>query len=286
MRSVILSASTQAGFLVAALSLSAGCLSDKGSPYFNSTGFDLATPSDMASGRRDLSSHFDLSAGHDLSTGPDLSQPMCNPLSQSTCGANEKCTFVGSETSATCVPDGTKTIGQSCGSSGGDDCIHSTICTADSGGTACRSFCGSDTDCTAPAAPAGSTAEPNNVAHCTVSIGPSNVAVCTLPCNPVLAAGVSGCASGLGCQAFATTNVAEGTDCGGVGAGADGTSCTLNSNCIGGFGCVANSATTIKTCRRFCRAGNTADCAGVAGYQCLPVTGWTMFGVCCPAAGC
>jgi len=216
----------------------------------------------------------------------DMTVP-CNLVSQTGCGAGEKCTL---ETSVpACITDGNKGNGQLCGPAA-DDCVKGTLCTQESASLLqCRQFCNVDSDCKQVAAPGGA----QNLPHCLLTFTGVTAKVCTVACNPVLAAGASGCAAGLGCQVFATATIPEATDCSLPGAGGDGADCTAKgtADCQAGFTCVQVTNPTTGAianhCRRVCRQGMAGtDCAGQAGYACRVATGTTMFGFCCAGSGC
>jgi hypothetical protein len=170
-----------------------------------------------------------------------------------------------------------------------DDCVKGTMCTGETATLSqCREFCAADSDCThAAVGPAG------NLPHCIITFTGITQKVCTFACNPVTAAGASGCGAGLGCQVFRTMTINQATDCSSAGAGTNGTDCKTNGNadCAAGFGCVSvTNMTTMVTesrCRQLCRANTAADCTvGGAGYACvLPGTA-PMYGFCCPSGNC
>lgn len=225
---------------------------------------------------------LDLSAPSDLAVAPDFAA--CNVVAQN-CGPGAKCLL--SSGVGICQADGSKTTGQSCGVAG-DDCQHGNQCVTQTDGSRnCLQYCASDGDCTQPAASAGATPEPKNTPHCYYTTGTSGVKWCTVPCNPVLAAGNDTCGGNLVCQAWGngSSGIAEATECAPLGTGGDGAGCARNSDCQHGFGCFTTNGTS--RCRLFCRYGNSADCTGrFPGYSCRVVTGWTMFGDCCPSSGC
>jgi hypothetical protein len=228
-------------------------------------------------------------AGDDLTQPPpppgsDLSVTMCDPVAQTGCGPGEKCSL--DSTGNVCLSDGTKPNGAACGPAT-DDCIHGTLCVGPVAMTLnCRQFCQSDNNCTQSPPPSGATPEANNKAHCVLSLTGSTDKVCSFACNPVAAAGASGCATGFACQTFGSMTIPEFTDCGIPGLGTDGASCLTNGNgdCAAGFVCVSVGATA--HCRKACRANTAGDCTGLGGYACLLATGATMFGFCCPGTGC
>jgi hypothetical protein len=230
-------------------------------------------------------------SGVDFKTPGDMAG-QCVLFPQSGCNGGEKCSYNG--TSNTCVTAGTTANGALCGAGGSDDCVAGDECVSagmSSSIATCRAFCKTDNDCAQPAVAAGATAEPNNKPHCLLGLTGTTTSLCTFACNPVTADGSpSGCAAGLGCQTWASMTVPEFTDCGPVGTGGDGASCPNgNGDCKAGYGCVEISAgpPVVAHCRLLCRQGVAADCAAVGGgIACAAPTGATMFGFCCPGAGC
>jgi hypothetical protein len=203
----------------------------------------------------------------------------CDPVAQSGCPAGHKCrvTAVGQG----CIPDGTVALGQSCNMTA-DDCIHGTQCIADPTTptvAVCRQLCNTDADCTQPA-PAGEAA---NVPRCLLTLDSAHV--CTIACNPVLAAGDSGCVSGLACTVSGTVAVGAYTDCylSDSSSNLPGSSCSLPQNgCAPGSFC-AHASQGMGTCREICRTGVAGDCTM---YSCSALPGATGLGDCCPPGGC
>lgn len=225
-------------------------------------------------------------AGVDFMPQPDLWMA-CNVNTQTGCGQGEKCTL-GNKIS-TCLSDGNKANGQICGPTT-DDCVKGTLCTGETASLSqCRQFCIADGDCKQAAiGPTG------NIPHCIIGITGAMQEVCTVACNPVLAAGASGCGAGLACQVFRTMAIPQATDCSVGGAGGDAADCKVNGNrdCMAGFGCVSvTNMTTMVTesrCRKLCRAApNTpSDCNPLVGYGCVGPGTNPMYGFCCPTTGC
>jgi hypothetical protein len=203
----------------------------------------------------------------------------CDPVAQTGCPAGDKCSIPPA-----CIAAGSVGEGQLCASAGFDDCASPDLCIGDGTAHLCRQACRVGSDCHQPAVSAGATPEPNNLGRCLISLGGTTFEVCTLACNPVAAAGPSGCPAGYACQYFQTTPVPEATDCEPAGTAGENADCTTTA-CAGGLACVSTGTT--QRCRQVCRTGNNADCA-VAGDTCVMPTGvpTPMFGFCCAAAGC
>lgn len=208
----------------------------------------------------------------------------CFVTSQTSCPAGDKCTL-GDSGTGECVATGTVAVGQQCtfSSTNVDDCVAGGFCVAHSATVdLCRSFCASDVNCDQTPVASGGTAEPTNVAHCYISVGQAKV--CTDPCNPVTAAGTTGCATGLACVVAVTVGLEEYTDCEAAGTGGEGATCTGNADCSAGYTCLNNGTTS--NCRQTCRNNVAADCA-IGTDLCFALNASdTMFGVCCPSTGC
>jgi formylglycine-generating enzyme required for sulfatase activity len=203
----------------------------------------------------------------------------CDPVAQTGCPVGHKCRVTSSGQG--CIADGTVALGQACNMTA-DDCIHGMQCIADPTTptlAVCRRLCNSDADCTQPT-PAG---EPGNVPHCLLTLDAAKV--CTIACNPVLAAGGSGCASGLACTVSGTVAVGAYTDCylSDGSSNLPGSSCSLPQNgCAPGSFC-AHASQGTGTCREICRTGTPSDCSM---YTCSALPGATDLGECCPPGGC
>ncbi len=210
-------------------------------------------------------------------SGPDAGA--CDPVAQTGCPPADKCTI----DPPTCVPNGTVANGGKCGPA--DDCSAGNLCADDGTNSICRELCAVDTDCKQAPVSSGSTAEPNNVARCTIDITGTTSKVCTFACNPVSKAGASGCLTGMACTWETETGGPELTDCETVGTAVEGATCTYTSDCASGLACIDNG--TSSHCRDVCRNATPADCT-VAGDVCYAPSGVTspMFGICCPSGGC
>jgi len=151
----------------------------------------------------------------------------------------------------------------------------------------CVKTCMTDSDCPATAVASGSTPEPTNVSRC-VTLAGTNALECSIACNPVAAAGPSGCPSGEGnCYLGVTAANEQFTQCvvGGQ-QGAEGAVCSLPWDCAAGLACVQSGDAGTPHCRAMCRSGVDADCAG--GDVCLSaIASNPMFGFCCSSTtGC
>lgn len=210
----------------------------------------------------------------DASTEPGETLP-CDPIKQTGCLETRKCTF-DSKNNAVCGNNGTRKTAQSCTVTFPDTCLKGNICTGPAvGATFCRQFCSKTADCTQPA-PSG---QPTNDPVCAFETGIGSFKVCSTPCNPVPAAGPSGCAAGVACV-FGNLNGLYISDCNHAsGSGRDDAPCSKAEDCADGFICATNK------CRSYCRNGFDADCVK-SGYTCEAAIGTGQpFGVCCPPSG-
>jgi hypothetical protein len=208
---------------------------------------------------------------------PDLApRPPCNPITQTGCISGQKCVGDG-----TCQADGTQRIGEACSidTDQHSNCAAGSACTIGEG--LCRQYCYKDSDCTQGSGPGGS---PNNP-YCAIGAGATMPKLCTLPCNPVAAAGSSGCAAGFACyHNDAYQSQPENTDCERPGTVVTGASC-LTVQCAPNNTCVHGGVTMMDICRQNCRLGVAADCP--SGYACAQFTGQQLsYGFCCPSTGC
>jgi hypothetical protein len=210
----------------------------------------------------------------DMASGPpDLASPPCNPVTQVGCPSGQKCIIT-----ATCQPDGAQRIGDPCttDSTGHSNCAAGGGCADEN---VCRQYCYTDSDCTQGPGPGSSL----NTPYCVITVNGSSTKNCTLPCNPVLAAGSSGCAPGLECY-YDFSSTGELTDCGRAGTVATGGSCAT-SDCAPNNNCVHGGTTMMDICRQNCRPGTAGDCPG--GFNCEQFTRARLpFGFCCPSTGC
>ena len=221
---------------------------------------------------------------------------MCDPVAQTGCTSSEKCDIPSkTATNTVCVANGTVATNATCTVYPNDDCVRGDACYPPTTGISwCIHMCRATSDC-----PSGSTpVSTSNVPHCCTSTSECSayatayqagpVTGCSTPCNPVLAFGASGCASGGKCDVETLDSGAEFTSCYLHGSGGDGYNCQSNVDCMDGYGCFGTTGMQ-HHCRLFCRKGNNADCT-IANQTCLNIsnggTGWTFIGGCCPAAGC
>jgi hypothetical protein len=225
-----------------------------------------------------------VDAGPDL-RGADLAGTSCDPRMKTSCPSGQNCIELNG--AGTCVPAGTQAAGAAC-STAPDDCVAGAQCFNGSQSSTpglCLQLCAADGDCQQPPAPSGGMSEPNNKPHCTGTLADAPMLkTCTVPCNPVAAAGPSGCGA-LNCVYTSSAIIPEITFCQSAGTRGDGAECPNgNSDCAPGFSCVAGGVSF--HCRAVCRAGHTGDCPG--GDNCSPFADVTMpmFGICCPTTGC
>lgn len=253
--------------------------SDGGFGDAGATDAGTASDSGTASDGGGTDSGTNDSGQPDSGTGVDAGPP-CNLVAQSGCDAGDKCALISNDD--VCVPQGTVATGQLCSYNAtmGDDCVGGDTCVLVTPTlTTCHEFCATDSDCKQPAVASGSTAEPTNVGHCILQLSGTNDSICTVACNPVTAAGASGCAASLSCFVGVNASLIELTDCEGAGTGTDGTVCTSSADCATGFTCVNNG--TASYCRQVCRSGMQSDC-GIATDTCYALNASNaMFGVCC-----
>ena len=214
---------------------------------------------------------------------PDAA-PACDPVAQTGCPAADECSL-GQGNVPGCFPNGTVGDGQLCGGAAGN-CSRGGICVGNGTIDSCADFCAIDGDCKQPAVPSGTTPEPGNVGRCVFTLTGTPYSLCSFACNPVPKAGAAGCPTGYGCYFGATMTIPELTYCNLPAMGeipVDGDCTAATAPCAPGSECIGTAAKA--TCRASCRTGTSGDCS-VAGDTCHGVGSQTMFGVCCPAAGC
>jgi hypothetical protein len=226
----------------------------------------------------------DLASAHTV----DLAKP-CDPATQSGCGPGQKCTLQGGVPAGApvCVAAGSVPVASGC-SIANDQCVAGAICLQiASVDSICRQLCDHDhldNDCPKPAAPDAGLGQ---LSHCLVlQANGSSLGACTTPCNPVTAAGPSGCPTGQRCYfvPFVNADVSGVTDCTtSAGHGTDGTPCSNQGDCSAGFYCRTIVETGQPVCRQLCRIGVNADCS-LPSYTCVPDR--VAFGGCCPGGLC
>lgn len=106
------------------------------------------------------------------------------------------------------------------------------------------------------------------------------------PCNPVRAAGPSGCSTSMDCKVGAAGNA-----CAPNGNGYDGDGCNTSSDCSTGLSCVqvtTSSGQVNSKCLLICRPGMTSDCNAAScsqyGCTCAGLQS-SRFGICCFSSG-
>jgi hypothetical protein len=267
--------------------------SDDGPPVVAdgpASGFDSGVPDATPDGAGDSSAGDAGSAvdagresSADASRADAADGGVCDPVLQTGCGAGQRCIV----DPPACVANGTVATGQPCGSVS-DDCVRGDLCAVSAGMATCSKFCATDSDCPGAAVASGSTPEPANVPRCTGllqgTVTSTAYPLCTVACNPVKAAGPSGCLAHQLCVYTVTPSGVDTTDCQGSYAGIEGNACSASNDCDVGLVCVGRAQTH---CRQVCRIGMSSDCT-IAGDTCATPAGATapMFGYCCPASGC
>jgi hypothetical protein len=234
-------------------------------------------------------------AGLDLA-GADLAEPAgaldlssgCDPVLQSGCASAQKCTLPGGSSTAApvCTAAGSIPVGSACTASD-DQCVAGAVCLSLAAvDKVCRKLCNHDNldgDCPEPAAQDASRAQ---LSHCLQLTTDGPLGACSTPCNPVTAAGPSGCPGGEMCYfvPFLNADVLGLTDCSTVvGSGTDGTVCTREVDCAPGYYCRELTQGGQLVCRQICRVGVDSDCS-LSGYKCI--TDVAAFGGCCPSGTC
>jgi hypothetical protein len=255
--------------------LSAVVVLDGGEVLADLAGVDFSG-ADFSRPPRDLSGP----AGAD-----DLSQP-CDPVAQSGC-PGQKCTVGGAndDSAPFCAAAGSLTVGTACDND--NQCAAGSICLTLTGvDRVCRKFCDHDNlDDNCPA-PMPLDAGPGQRSHCLQLTTSGSLGVCSLPCNPVTAAGPSGCPAAQMCYfiPFVNADILGLTDCTTlVGAKTDGQVCTTHTDCAPGFYCREITQGGAPICRQMCRIGQDSDCS-VSGFKC--VQDISAFGGCCPNGTC
>lgn len=174
---------------------------------------------------------------------------MCNPVTQQFCSASQRCIWNGS--SNVCTSIGTRGRGASC-STFADDCAAGLACIGMGSFEACREYCASDGDCAN--------------GECVYTLAGTSTRMCSNACNPV---SDTGCVTG-GCHVSNIGGATEVADCTAEGFGSQGSSCSSNADCQGGYVCSGSQ------CRKVCSLGTTC----VGGSQCAQVSSWFTWGVC------
>jgi hypothetical protein len=218
--------------------------------------------------------------------GVDLAGP-CDPTIQD-CAPGQKCTLTGgSETGEPiCVANGTLPTGSACDPAD-DQCVAGRICLSLTGvDKICRKLCDTESGDEACPQPAALDAGRAEQSHCLALTVNGTLGECTTPCNPVTAAGPSGCPASQMCYfiPFLNADVLGLTDCTSiVGTLTDGQVCTRRTDCAPGFYCREITQGGQLVCRQMCRLGTDSDCS-LSGYKC--VQDIVSFGGCCPNGTC
>ncbi|HEY0711015.1 MAG TPA: hypothetical protein VGG33_29700 [Polyangia bacterium] len=208
---------------------------------------------------------------------------VCDPVCQSGCSCDKKCSFTGAQVACVTTPPGAKQAYEEC-NPGNDNCAPGLLCTAENEtacGAHCYRACRVDADC-----------GPN--ARCTDALGDATGTrvlskICSPRienCNPVgLQAACMNAGPGnrplptFGCYMLDHT-VDEATVCRCAGTLDAGVACSARGSCKPGLECLAGFGADAATrCRRLCSLTGV----GVAcqlGNTCRPIGPSTRVGAC------
>jgi hypothetical protein len=186
----------------------------------------------------------------------------CNPLHQTGCGGDNKCTVI--EGALTCAPKGSIPIGGACESSN-DDCIGGSLCVM----SVCRAFCSRldgpvDGLCMTGICPNGAPGEPpaEQYKTCSMSCVPGDV-----PCPGALSCylPLDGEHETPGCLTPGTLEL--------------GAACQFPNECASGLTCASETRTTIgyASCQKLCIATQN-DCSGTE--SCFERHAGDGYGIC------
>jgi hypothetical protein len=204
----------------------------------------------------------------------------CDPMCQTGCGCQEKCS-ISSAGALTCVvPGGSIRAkeGRSCDfffegtANQTDNCEPGLVCLHDACGDLCARFCRTNADC------------PNSLCTRNLPGGLKACDVSTVECNPVKVQGsMTGC-PGItqGCYLSSTVKDRTVCDCS-SGGQAENSSCTLSRECFPGLACVdPTGAGSDFRCRRVCSltaaSGTPNGCN--PGFTCRPFLESQKYGYC------
>jgi hypothetical protein len=201
---------------------------------------------------------------------------MCDPLCQTGCGCQEKCS-VNTAGALTCNQiSGSliRTEGQSCDqvslgtTSQTDDCAPGLVCLDRGCNPQCSKLCRVDADC------------PGSTCSRDYATGWKVCDVQASECNPVTALGPPNCglATAVACYLSATITDRVVCDCPFKDVG-EGQPCTLSRDCLRGMACVDTTGTANFRCQRVCSL--TGAMSGCRGEEtCRPVNGSKKYGFC------
>ena len=199
-----------------------------------------------------------------------LVSPQCG------CGTGQACVLNGAVRA--CTTAGTTPVGSTC--SGAFSCVPGAVCLNVSQDAAvptntCNRYCETDADCG------------GGLCFYTLDDGAGgsipDVTVCTTACDP---AARTGCPSGTACTIYreSTGSMRFFTDCTApVGTGTQYASCTDETDCASGFGCIGTPGECLRWCDGVGFSGSLGGCP--TGLTCYgfttPITvGGTTYGVC------
>jgi hypothetical protein len=208
-----------------------------------------------------------------------MTAQLCDPVCQSGCACEEKCSVNATGTPTCNVPSPglVRLINESCtvvlegDPKQTDNCAPGLVCVTASCGSSCFKHCRTDGDC-----PAG--------APCTRTIGTSAYKFCDVPavtCNPVTKLGDTGCpGSAQGCYLSATVPDETRCDCPfrDLKPGDD---CSVSRQCLRGLVCADPNGQNHLTCQIACNLTVDASKNGCGVSQtCLPIKTSKTYGVC------
>jgi hypothetical protein len=187
-----------------------------------------------------------------------LTGPQCG------CLASEKCQWANDDRS--CVPNGTKVVGEACAQG---ECEAGSICLFYGSLSICKKYCDDDAHCDAPGG------------RCELSITGFTQQFCTDNCDPVSSAGCG--AANSKCDALGSTMGPAFTLCTPAGAGTSMAPCPNGSaDCAEGHGCFNDGMMPANTfCLEWCNIAIGSCATGICNNLQTPlVIGSVTYGVC------
>jgi hypothetical protein len=218
----------------------------------------------------------------DGGAGDDGPPGVCDPVKQTGCAANQKCTADIMGGALSCVADRATKLGDECAMfptvpvPATDPCQKSLWCVPDlQSGLffSCRQFCSTDADCTQ-----GAVVDADNKGRCVLKLPSANKhKFCTQACDPTINGSGDCVVLGTSCR-VTVDGTTEYTNCDGErGTAEEGMPCAA-ANCEDGLTCFKGR------CRKPCVIKSPV-CLG--GTTCTaPFAGAKPYGFCCPGGSC